>query len=316
MNPLVSVLSGFYNPSREHINNFFNSINSCSYNSIEFIIFNDGSDEICTKYIHENIQASNQKIKYIESKMNQGLTKALIICASAARGEFLARLDFDDQMSPGRISAQVDYLQSNQLIDLIGSNFFVLDSTGKTIGQTFLKFKSSQEIARNVMSLKQFFCHSSWMIRSRVYFEVGGYDGFYLKAQDYNLLHRLILHGIDIGCHPDPLVYLTKDLNSVSYDRNNTQLKYCLTSMNCFYKGDFSNQEEVYKRVSHLIYTTGFSKYFDSYKKIVALKYNFSGKNRLIVVTKHLFSDPISIVECFIYKIFRSFFISLISRAQ
>lgn len=75
----------------------------------EFIIVNDGSPDPRTAEILTDYARRDGRVRVI-AKANEGLTKALIDGCAAARGQYIARIDVGDVMTPDRLRRQAEVL--------------------------------------------------------------------------------------------------------------------------------------------------------------------------------------------------------------
>ena len=158
-----------------------------SFTDIEFIIYDDGSDEELAKYLHR-FETMDERVKLISNPANHGLAYSLNNCIDAARGKYLARMD-DDAISAGnRLQIQYDYMESHPEVAFVGCNAKLLDDEGvwgcrrmpeKPDAKAFLRCSP--------------FIHPTVMIRREV-FEAGN---IYcdakenLRCEDYELFMRL-----------------------------------------------------------------------------------------------------------------------------
>lgn len=97
------------------------AVESClvqAYDDLEIIVVNDGS----TDRTGEVLAAFGGRISVV-TQQNGGLAAARNAGQRAATGEFVAWMDADDLMVPGRICAQVAVLESHPEIGLVSSDF-------------------------------------------------------------------------------------------------------------------------------------------------------------------------------------------------
>jgi len=210
-----------------HVGQAIESILNDEYDDFEFVIVNDGSSDqtesILSRYATEcpRIRVLNQE--------NSGLTRSLNVALSVATGQYIARLDADDYALPGRLGIQANYLDRHDEISLIGANANLVSETGSGIGRTALGGLSHEQCEILLETMASFFPHSSWMARRHVLLDLGGYDEFFKKAQDYELLLRVIgKHRI--GCLLDILVAVRKSESSATYDSEFWQYKYAVVA--------------------------------------------------------------------------------------
>lgn len=130
--PMVSAVMAVFN-AEEFLSQSIESILTQSYEDFEFIIADDGSTDrswdIISKY-----QKSDARICPIRLKSNQGVAKASNVGLQAARGKYIARMDSDDISLPNRFSAQVDFLEANLDIGILGGRMQCIDVTGRLLG--------------------------------------------------------------------------------------------------------------------------------------------------------------------------------------
>lgn len=103
--PLVSVIIPCFN-NADMLPGAINSVLEQDYPNIEIIVVDDGS----TDESIEVLKQFNKKITLIQ-QINQGPAAARNKGLQAAAGEFIAFNDSDDLWLPGKLTAQIDFLQ-------------------------------------------------------------------------------------------------------------------------------------------------------------------------------------------------------------
>lgn len=205
--PLVSVILPVYN-DEENIEKSINSILNQTYQNIELLIYNDGSDDSTQKII-SNI--NSPFIKYFSSENNIGLTKALNFLIQKSNGELVARQDSDDISFLNRIEMQVNYLRLQNL-DAVATRARRKDSFRKIPSLSFYLPLRLQMIYKNPM------IHGTLMIKKSVLENLNLYNEEFKYSQDYKLLIDLLNSG-----------YKFKILNKVLYElnlKNNISTKF------------------------------------------------------------------------------------------
>ena len=209
-NPKVTVLLSIYNGER-YVKEAIDSILNQTYNNFEFLIIDDAS----TDNTPEILQSYNDpRIKVIRNSENLGLTKSLNIGLGLARGEYIARIDADDISMPERFTEEVNYLDSNSDVAVVGTGRENIDDNGKVI-ETVIppKIVSFEHLLKGNQ-----FQHSSVMFRKEIVVKEGGYCPLMHCCQDYYLWLKLArnhsLHNI-----PDVLSKLRIQKNSVSFTK-------------------------------------------------------------------------------------------------
>src|SRR5579884_342064 len=195
--PRVSVLMSVYNDER-HVRETIDSVLAQSFVDFEFLILDDGSTDGTASLLDSYI---DPRIVRIQNATNIGLTRSLNRGLEEARGEYVARIDGDDIMEPGRLAAQVAYLDAHPEIDVLGTWFRCFDEQGMLVGEW--------EIAPNPMViawLMGWHCaigHPTVLMRREAILALGGYDPARLYAQDYDLWTRVIMAGSKVSVLPE-----------------------------------------------------------------------------------------------------------------
>ena len=116
--PKISVIMSIYNTRREYIIRAVDSILKQTFDDFEFIIVNDGSED----FVRETIQTfSDKRIKYLENGKNIGLVRSLNRALELSSGEYIARMDSDDISLPQRFERQVEYMDKNPHVGVLGT---------------------------------------------------------------------------------------------------------------------------------------------------------------------------------------------------
>lgn len=114
--PLVSVLMPVYN-GEETINYAIKSLLKQTWNNWECIIVDDGSTDNTPEILDGII---DDRFLVIKLKKNGGRGNARQLALSHAKGIYIAYLDADDLIHSDKIKSQVEYLESNCDISLVG----------------------------------------------------------------------------------------------------------------------------------------------------------------------------------------------------
>lgn len=181
--PLVSVIMSVYNPNIDDFKIAIMSILNQTYSNFEFIIIDDGS-EIDLQTIIDTFE--DDRIIFLKNEKNKGLPANLNKAIVLANGEYIARMDDDDISLPERFQKQVEYLETNKNIGVLGSYAI-------TIGASRRLMKTP--ITHNDIKAKTIFrspmIHPTVMFRSSV-IKGNLYDEKYKRGQDYELWSRLV----------------------------------------------------------------------------------------------------------------------------
>ena len=129
--PLVSVCIGVYN-REDYIREALDSVFAQTYPNIEVIVVDDASTDRSLEIIRKEY---GSRIQLICRDRNSGMCPVTRNQAiRAGRGELIALLDSDDAWYPGKIAAQVAFMESNPAVPLCHTSVHVMDETSRVYG--------------------------------------------------------------------------------------------------------------------------------------------------------------------------------------
>src|SRR3989344_2426163 len=117
--PLLSVVMAVYN-SEKYLSTSIKSVLSQTYPHFELIIVNDGSIDGSESIAREYI-AKDKRIVYLKNEVNAGQSATRNRAIKCAKGDYIAIVDSDDICIPSRFEKQVNFLNKNKNIDVLGS---------------------------------------------------------------------------------------------------------------------------------------------------------------------------------------------------
>lgn len=185
---LISIIMPVRN-AEAYIRDSVESILSQTYGEFEMLIIDDGSAD-GTAEIARSFR--DRRIKLFKRE-NLGLIEQLNFGLGQSCGEYVARMDADDIAHPEKLQHQIDFLEKNKDIQLVGTNFEFIDETGKTLMQKKLpEFHADIEF---MMPFIDSVLHSSILTYKKVLLDSGGYDMNYSSVEDDELFLRLLTLG-------------------------------------------------------------------------------------------------------------------------
>lgn len=186
--PLVTVLLPVYNERPEFLRRSVESILLQTFEDFELLVVDDGSEDEQTLREIKHIAQLDDRVRVLV-QANQGLTKALNVGLSVARGMYICRQDSDDWSERERIHAQVDYLECENCCSIVGSNYKLYRQNGKELWATNLPLGTAD--IKNAFKWMNPFCHGSVCFRRKDAEAVGNYREAFRTAQDYDFFWRL-----------------------------------------------------------------------------------------------------------------------------
>lgn len=186
--PRVTVLMSVYNGA-PYLRESIDSILRQSYQDVQFVIVNDGSrdasGDILASYRDPRLLVITQTNQGLAAGLNRGLREAV--------GEFIARQDQDDVSLPGRLQAQLQWMQRHPRVGVLGTCAELIDASGHSMGAVIQPAHAA--ILKWHLLFSNPLFHSSVMIRRQALDELGGYstDPARQPPEDYELWSRLAL---------------------------------------------------------------------------------------------------------------------------
>ena len=207
--PKISVLMATHN-REDFVGESIESILSQSFRDFEFIIIDDASTDETVNII-EKYAKKDKRIKVYKNRENLGLIKTLNRGLSVASGEYIARMDDDDISLPNRFQKQVDFLEKNSDVTVVGTYVKMFP-----FGEWSLNTSNPDELAI-ILNFYNCISHPSVMIRKK--FLVDNkllYDPKAIHTEDYCLWKDILLKGGKITNIPEPLIKMRNHLNRIS----------------------------------------------------------------------------------------------------
>lgn len=109
---LVSIITPMYN-SEKYIGITIESALNQTYKDWEMIIVDDCSSDNSPKIVKEYAK-NDERIKYIKTDSNKGVSNARNIALKMANGQFISFLDSDDIWDEDKLKKQVDFMKKNK----------------------------------------------------------------------------------------------------------------------------------------------------------------------------------------------------------
>jgi len=163
------------------------SVLSQTFTDFEFLIYEDCSTDSSLEIIQSY---SDPRIKLIKNESNRGLTWNLHDGMNTAKGEYVARMDADDICIPERFQKQVEFLDLNSDISVVGSAVIFFDEFGNEVSG---RQPLGHEEIKVELLLSFTMLHPSVMMRVADFRKHGlNYNPHFRYSQDFDLWTRAI----------------------------------------------------------------------------------------------------------------------------
>lgn len=186
MRPLVSIVMPIKNGAR-WLDEAIDSAIRQTFTNFELLTIDDGSADDTPEILHDWSRRDSRVRPF--HLQGFGLVTALNRGLYEARAPLIARLDADDRAAPHRLECQVQVMEENPDIGLLGSWAQRIDERGKF--QKDLKPETRSRVLSDLLVRINPFVHSTVMFRKEIVQTLGGYRGAFEAAEDYDLWLRI-----------------------------------------------------------------------------------------------------------------------------
>lgn len=207
---LVSVIMPTYNTGK-YIREAIESVLRQSYTYFELIIVNDGS----TDNTYEIVSSfTDERIRYFGLDKNRGRGYARNFAIRQCRGAYIAISDADDINLPERLRLQVDFLEANQHIAVLGAQ--LLHFSDQTQPRKIYQFPiTPAATAKFFREGKMGVPHAACMMRRECLKKLRYEDAIAYNVEDFELFLQLNQHYRMMSL-PQALVLYRNELSVVT----------------------------------------------------------------------------------------------------
>ncbi len=170
MTPRVSVVTTVYN-GEPYFDRAIPGILAQSFDDFEFILVDDGSTDNSLDRLQE-VARHDRRIRVL-SPGRLGAAAAYNYGVAQARGEYIARQDFDDHSYPDRLRLQVALLDAQAEVGVVGGSFVQVDETR---GERYVRVLPTEHAAiLSAMARYIPIVHTLATFRRKAWETAGGY---------------------------------------------------------------------------------------------------------------------------------------------
>jgi O-antigen biosynthesis protein len=188
LRPTISVLTPVYNTPPELLERLVQSVRDQLYPHWELCLADDASTRSETRAALdalERLAGTEPRLRVLRLPVNGGISAATNAALGAARGEFVALLDHDDEITPDALLEVVKAIDRVPDVDVVYTDEDKLDADGTHV-EPFFKPDWSPEYLRATMYLGHLVVY-----RREVVEKAGGFRTAFDGSQDYDLALRV-----------------------------------------------------------------------------------------------------------------------------
>jgi glycosyltransferase involved in cell wall biosynthesis len=212
--PRVSVVVPLFNAERT-VEASLRSALAGGLAQLEVIVVDDGSQDASARIVRD---LADPRIRLLQRPTpSGGAAQPRNLAIAQARAPYIAFLDADDLLKPGKLGATADALDRHPEAGFAFGEFEHIDAEGAVLESLVVRdklaacplaltplgdgwsFIAQAELARGFL-YRNFISPSGVMVRKRVLDEVGGFDESLRYSEDLDLWFRLVHHTGALYC--------------------------------------------------------------------------------------------------------------------
>tara|TARA_Y100000310_G_scaffold121477_1_gene120255 strand:+ start:1876 stop:2658 length:783 start_codon:yes stop_codon:yes gene_type:complete len=219
--PKVSIVLAVHNGEKT-IDRALKSVAKQTYRDFETILVDNNCTDNTLKVAEKYSKTAN--IRVVECP-TPGHPAALNTGIWNSKSAYIARQDDDDYWYPTKLEKQIEFLDSNPTIGVLGTRVRLVNSDGEeeevgTMGRPVVYPPDDHNIKYFLIQGQNAFCHSSVVMKREVPLIAGGYSEHFPLAQDMHLWLKAIPY-FGFANLPEVLVDYTQaptDWDNQKYD--------------------------------------------------------------------------------------------------
>jgi glycosyltransferase involved in cell wall biosynthesis len=184
--PRVTVIIPTYNRAAL-LGEAIKSVLMQRFTNWELIVVDDGSTD-ATRALLETFHDARLRLL---RQPHRGISSAMNLGLSAARGEYIARLDSDDIWQPDMLSTMVSLLDGRPEIGVVYCKGQAMDINGRPLCHIQGMMPRFPNDCFRSMAYDDFTCNIATVARHECFLRAGGYDEALLGNEDWDMWLRI-----------------------------------------------------------------------------------------------------------------------------
>lgn len=206
--PLISIVMPVYNTPVQWLRRAIESIQAQYYTDWELCVVDDCSPQSAQRNMIAELAMVDPRIRLAVMPKNGGISAASNMALDMAKGEFIALVDHDDEITPDALFWMVEAINKEPGADFLYSDECKIDdSASRKLFHFVLKPDWSPEIMLNFMITGHLTLYRTDVVR-----QIGGFRSAYDFSQDYDLALRMGEVSRKI-IHLDRILYLWRAIS-------------------------------------------------------------------------------------------------------
>ena len=188
--PLISIVMPTYNTVAEHLEQAIQSVQAQIYPHWQLCIADDASPKPHVRAVLERMAAQDKRITLLFLEQNGHISKASNAAIGLAKGDYIAFLDHDDELSPHALLRVVQALEQQPHAKVMYSDEDKIDGEFATNKRRFDPY-FKPDFNLGLLRSHNFMCHFA-VYEAAFLRELGGLRTGFEGGQDYDLALRAV----------------------------------------------------------------------------------------------------------------------------
>ena len=202
--PLVSIIMATKDENSLHLQKCVNSILSQTFQDYDYFVIIDTKNDKNIQYL-TSISNNNKNIKLLFNTGKPGVSSSRNYGILNSKSKYIGIVDSDDYYHDHKIEKQVNYLEKNEDISVIGTNIILVDDDNNIIGERL--YPKTDRIIRKQFLYKMPIANTSILFRRKDLSDTGLFDENLKKAEDLELWLRFLSRNKKLYNLQEKLVY-------------------------------------------------------------------------------------------------------------
>lgn len=171
------------------------------------IVFDGPLSEDLTDVLNQFKADKEGIVFYYPQDVNRGLGEALRIGSEKCNGDYIFRMDADDVSDPQRFEKQIDYVEKNPEVDVVGSDIAEFINSPDEMNKRIRACPTQHDEIVKMGKKRNPMNHVSVCMKKSSLMKSGGYQTL-LFLEDYYLWLHMIASGCKLANIHESLVYV------------------------------------------------------------------------------------------------------------
>ncbi len=186
--PDLSAIMPVYKEPVDVLQQSVDSVLKQTYKNFEFVIVTEPNEANVSFF--ESIKKSDSRVTVIRNKTRLGVAETRNRAIRACSGKYISFVDADDYSDPKRFEKQLNFLENNPEVSVVGSNMHLVDEKNNIVGER--RYPELYNDIKRDFLLTMPLANPTVMVRSKDLKEIGLFDSRLVKSEDFELWLRFL----------------------------------------------------------------------------------------------------------------------------